>query len=91
MSYRWRTSLCIVNERKTISRTLYKCTFLRIFFVLVTSGVSDFQFFETTLKEHFKLSNRMSEFDVSNDCDREAQWGEAVTRNPAEAPQEKEK
>ena len=33
----------------------------------------------------------MAEFDVSNECDCEAQWGEAVTRHRAEAPQEKEK
>jgi hypothetical protein len=64
--------------------------FLRIFFVLVTGGVSDVQLFEITVKEHFKLSDRMTECDVSNECDREAPWGKAMTRNRAEAPLEKE-
>jgi hypothetical protein len=51
-----------------------KYSFLKIFFVLVTSGVSDVHFL-ISLKEHFKVLviNIMTEFDVSNDCDHEAQ------------------
>jgi hypothetical protein len=57
---------------KTISYAFCNYTVLRISIVLVTSGVSNVQSFEITVKERFKLSNRMTECDVSYECDCEA-------------------